>query len=189
MRVERFLGNGRDGGEEMAAARARLPPPERLGPGDAVERAGVRLLALGPPPGSEAWSENDASLVIRVEHGKVAFLLTGDVEEEGEDALLASGARLDAEVVKVPHHGSRTSSGEGLVAAARARFAVISVGRHNPFGLPSPEVAARWRAEGAEVIRTDEAGAVRFLSDGERVWRAPARGAVDAWAMWRERRR
>jgi competence protein ComEC len=185
--VGRFLDNGRDGSEEMAAARARLPPRAPWRPGESLERAGVRLLALAPPPGSEAWSENDASLVLRVEHGKVAFLLLGDVEEEGEEALLASGAPLAADVVKVPHHGSRTSSGPGLVAASRARFAVISVGRRNPFGLPSAEVLERWRAAGAEVLRTDQGGAVRFLSDGERVWRAPAEGAIDAWAMWGEK--
>jgi competence protein ComEC len=148
----------------------------------------VRLVSLAPPPGSEAWSENDASLVLRVEHGKVALLLAGDVEEEGEEALLASGAKLEADVVKVPHHGSRTSSGERFVAATRPRSAVISVGRRNPFGLPAGEVEARWRAAGAQVLRTD-GGAVRFLSDGDRIWRAPAEGATDAWAMWHERRR
>jgi competence protein ComEC len=188
MPVERVLGNGRSGGEEVAAAWARLPRPQALRRGEALERAGVRLLALGPPPRSEAWSENDASLVLRVEHGRVAFLLTGDVEQEGEEALLASGAALAADVVKVPHHGSRTSSGERLVAASRPRFAVISVGRRNPFGLPAPEVEARWREAGARVLRTDD-GAIRFLSDGERVWRAPAAGAVDAWALWREGQR
>jgi competence protein ComEC len=185
--AERVLGNGRSGGEEMAAALARLPPATPLRRGEALERAGVRLASLAPPPGSEAWSENDASLVLRVEHGKVAILLAGDVEEEGEEALLASGARLEADVVKVPHHGSRTSSGERLVAATRPRFAVISVGRRNPFGFPAREVEERWRAAGAQVLRTD-GGAVRFLSDGERIWRAPAEGAIDAWAMWGERR-
>lgn len=186
--AERVLGNGRTGGEEMAAALARLSPASTFRRGEVLERAGVRLASLAPPPGTEAWSENDASLVLRVEHGDVAFLLAGDVEEEGEEALLASGARLGAEVVKVPHHGSRTSSGDRFVDAARPRFAVISVGRGNPFGFPAPEVEARWRAAGAEVLRTD-AGAVRFLSDGKSVWRAPAQGAIDAWAMWRERRR
>ena len=185
--AERVLGNGRSGGEEMAAALSRLPPAAPLRRGEALERAGVRLASLAPPPGSEAWSENDASLVLRVEHGKVAILLAGDVEQEGEEALLASGARLEADVVKVPHHGSRTSSGQRLVAATRPRFAVISVGRRNPFGFPAEEVEARWRAAGAQVLRTDE-GAVRFLSDGERIWRAPAEGAIDAWAMWGERR-
>ncbi|MBI5070301.1 MAG: DNA internalization-related competence protein ComEC/Rec2 [Deltaproteobacteria bacterium] len=156
-----------------------------LRPGDALERAGVRLRALGPPPGAEAWSENDASLVLRVEHGGVAILLLGDVEEEGEAALLASGAPLGAQVVKVPHHGARTSSTPGLVAATRPDLAVISVGRRNRFGFPAPEVVARWEAAGAQVLRTD-GGAVRLLSDGERIWQAPAEGALDAWALWRE---
>jgi competence protein ComEC len=170
---------------------AELPLPVArehrvLRSGDLLERAGVRFRALGPPPGAEAWSENDASLVLRVEHGRVAILLLGDVEQEGEAALLAGGAPLAAQVVKVPHHGSRTSSSSDLVAATRPQVAVISLGRRNRFDFPAPEVVARWEAAGARVLRTDD-GAVRFLSDGERIWQAPAEGALDAWALWRER--
>ncbi|HEY7725494.1 MAG TPA: DNA internalization-related competence protein ComEC/Rec2, partial [Anaeromyxobacteraceae bacterium] len=178
-----FLGNGRTGDGEVAAALAGLPL-ERWPRGASLERAGVRLLALGPPPDAGHWSENDASLVLRVEHGRVAFLLLGDVEAEGERALLARAAPLAADVVKVAHHGSRTSSAPALVAAAGARWAVISVGR-NPWGLPAPEVVERWASAGATVLRTDE-GAIRFLSDGERVWRAEAGGAIDAWRLWNE---
>jgi competence protein ComEC len=185
--VERFLTAGRPVDDALAPALASLPPPVALRQGQALERAGVRLEALGPPPGAEAWSENDASLVLRVTFGETAFLLPGDVEGEGEEALLRQAPRLAADVVKVPHHGSPTSSGEGLVRASHPRFAVISLGRHNPFGFPSPAVVARWREAGAEVRRTDQAGAVRFLSDGREVWRAPAAGAGDTGALWAER--
>jgi competence protein ComEC len=153
--------------------------------GEELSRAGVRIQALGPPPGARGWAENDASLVLRVEHGKVVFLLLGDVEEEGERALLASGLPLGARVVKVAHHGARTSSTPGLVAGVRPELAVISVGLRNRWGFPAPEVVARWEAAGARVLRTD-GGAVRLLSDGERVWQAQAEGGVDAWALWRE---
>ena len=197
--VERLLSTGRTGDEAepgdgafavrasgVAAALARLPVPRPLARGEWIERAGVRLQVLGPPPGSEDWSENDASLVLRVEYGAVAVLLPGDVEAAGERALAGGGLPLAADVVKVPHHGSRTSSGPALVAAVRPRFAVLSLARRNPFGFPAPEVVARWRRAGAEVLGTD-AGAQRFLSDGKRIWRVPAGGAIDAWALWKEK--
>jgi len=186
--VERFATAGREAEGAMAAALARLPPAVALRRGEAWERAGVRLRVLSPPPGAEAWADNDASLVLRVEHGQVAFLLLADAEAEAEEAMLASGLPLAADVAKVGHHGSRSSSGAALVAAVRPRWAVFSVGRRNPFGHPAPEVVARWRAAGAEALRTDEEGGIRLLSDGERVWRANAGGAVDAWEMWGERR-
>ena len=186
--VEHFFTNGRPGDDAAAAALARLPRPERLGRGDVFERAGVRFEALSPPPGSEAWTENDASLVLRVEHGGVAFLLFGDVEAEGEAALSdpAVAPRLRAEVVKIPHHGSASSSGWPLVRAARPAFAVATLGKDNRFGFPSAEVVRRWRDVGAVVLRTDE-GAVRFLSDGRSVRRAPAWASLDLLALASER--
>ncbi len=93
---------------------------------------------------------------------------------------------LSADVVKVPHHGSRTSSSDGFVAAVRAHHAVVSVGGSNHFGFPRPETLARWSAAGAEVLRTDE-GAVRFVSDGERVRRVAAGTILDPVATLRER--
>jgi competence protein ComEC len=184
--VERFFTNGRPGDEASAAVLARLPPAERLLPGQVFEQSGVRFEALGPPEGSEAWTENDASLVLRVEHGAVAILLPGDVEAEGEAALLARPEALRAELVKLPHHGSATSSTPAFVAATAARFAVATVGRDNRFGFPAPAVVERWRAAGAEVLRTD-GGAVRFLSDGRAVRREPAGAALDGLALLRER--
>ncbi|HEX7624536.1 MAG TPA: ComEC/Rec2 family competence protein, partial [Anaeromyxobacteraceae bacterium] len=185
--IEHFFTNGRGGDDLAAEALRALPPATVLRRGEVFERAGVRFEALGPPPGSEAWAENDASLVLRVVHGRVRFLLCGDVEREGEAALLAfhPGA-LGAAVLKVPHHGSPTSSGPALVAATRPEFAVITLGRDNRFGFPAPEVVARWRAAGTLVLRTDE-GAVRFLSDGRSVHRTPAAASLDTLALAQER--
>ena len=100
-------------------------------------------------------------------------------------AAVARGG-LGADVVKVPHHGSRTSSSASFAAAARPRWAVASLSATNRLGFPHPEALARWRAVGAHVLRTDD-GAVRFLSDGRRVRRVPAETALDPLAIWRER--
>ena len=73
-------------------------------------------------------------------------------------------------VLKVPHHGSRSSSGDGLVASAAPRLAVVSAGAHNPFGHPHPEVLERYRRAGALVLRTDRDGTVEVATDGRGVW-------------------
>jgi competence protein ComEC len=175
--------NGDPGGEGVRAALSPWPRPVTLRPGATWERAGVRFEVVSG--GGEGLGTNDASLVLRVTHGAAAFLFPGDVEARGEEAALARGG-LRADVVKVPHHGSRTSSSAAFVAAVSPRFAVVSVGRRNPHGFPHPEVVARWRSAGAAVLRTDE-GAVRFLSDGRAVRRVPAGSVLDPLAILRER--
>ncbi len=185
--VERLFSNGRAGDEAAQAVWAHLPPPGALAAGASVVLAGVRFEVLAPPPGHDALGENDASLALRVVYGETSFLFLGDLEAEGEAALLATAGALVTDVVKVPHHGSRTSSSPALVAAVRPRWAVISLGAHNPFGFPHREAVERWRALGAEVLRTDE-GAIRFLSNGRTVRRTAPGRAIDAWALWQERR-
>ena len=102
---------------------------------------------------------NDNSLVFTVTFAGRTILFAGDVENEGEDAVVAAGLP-HADVVKVPHHGSPTSSTPGFVAATHPALAVISCGVANAFGFPSPEVVERWRRSGAEVARTDLEGAI-----------------------------
>jgi competence protein ComEC len=183
--VERLFTGEADFPEAARAALAALPAPHRLRPGEGWERAGVRLEAVGGP--GAALVENDASLVLRVGFGSTAFLLPGDVERAGEEAALATGRTLAADVVKVPHHGSRTSSSAAFVAAVRPRWAAVSVGAGNRFGFPHPEALERWSAAGATIVRTDE-GAIRFLSDGRVVRRVVADAALDPVALWREGR-
>ena len=171
-----------DRGDEAArAAFARMPPATVLAAGDEVDLEGVRFRVLGPPPGDTRLVENDASLVLHVTYGQTSFLLPGDVEAAGEAALAAAGIPR-ADVVKAPHHGSRTSSGRGLVAATRPRWVVFTVGPGNRYGFPHTETVERWRESGAEMLRTDE-GPVRFRSDGRAVWRAGPEAAIDAWAL------
>lgn len=181
--VDRFFGNGRAANGDAADALRALPLPVTLQPGDGWERAGVRFDAVG---GARAlFEENNASLVLRVTWGATAFLFPGDLEEEGEGAAAAAGG-LDADVVKVAHHGSRRSSTDRFVHASHPRFAVVSFGRGNRYGFPHAEALARWRGGGAEVIET-VGGAVRFLSDGITVRRLPADRVLDPIALLAER--
>ncbi len=185
------LGGGRvfaswDRGDETArAAFGRLPHVTELAAGDEVSIAGVGFRVLGPPRGDRRLVENDASLVLHVTYGETSFLLPGDVEAAGEAALRSAGIPT-VDVVKAPHHGSRTSSGRGLVAATRPRWVVFPVGAGNRYGFPHGETVERWREVGAELLRTDR-GPVRFRSDGRRVWRARPEDALDAWALLRGR--
>jgi competence protein ComEC len=186
LRVERIYTNGRPGEEAVREALARLPAAVPLAAGDVFERAGVRFEVLGPPADATALDDNDASLVLRVRHGAVTLLFPGDLGAAGEAALLASGAGLSADVVKVAHHGSRLSSAAAFAAAVRPRWAVVSLATGNRFDFPHEEALARWRETGAEVLRTDE-GAVRFLSDGKAIRRAEPGTAIDAVERWRGR--
>ena len=140
---------------------------------------GVRFEWLHPNAAdlADPWgTPNDRSCVLRVSSVHGAALLTGDIEKSAERALLARGAALGAEVLVVPHHGSRTSSTPAFVDAVSPRFAVFSVGYRNRFGHPRADVWERYADTSR--IRTDEAGAVsmRFTAAGIDVERARESG-------------
>lgn len=109
--------------------------------------------------------DNDRSCVLQVRAGAHVLLLPGDIERAAEEELLRFGRPDAADVLLVPHHGSRTSSGAALVAATRPRYAVVSAGHRNRWGFPVREVVDRWRDAGAVVIETSSAGAVEFDMD------------------------
>jgi len=175
--IDRLILGGNPPTGAAAEALAGLPRPERLAAGQGWSQGGARFEVVSHP--WDDLQENDGSLVFRLEHGRVALLFPGDAEAAGEARALSRGAaRLAADLVKVPHHGSRTSSGPAFVAAVHPTHAVACVGIANRFGFPDPGVVERWRAVGAEFHRTDE-GAVRFLSDGVRLRQVAASGAVE----------
>ncbi len=159
---------GTEEAEWQAPLVASGVPRRALGRGDRLWLGPLLVTALHPPG---AWSsdENNASLVLRVEWGLVAVLLTADAEAAAERSLMADGAPLGARVLKVGHHGSRHASTRPFVAAVAPRIALISVGARNPFGHPSPAVLDRLQAAGAAIYRTDYDGAVEVVSDGERL--------------------
>jgi competence protein ComEC len=139
---------------------------------------GVRLAVLHP--GAElgdggGFGHNNASVVTRLTYGSIAMLLPGDIEAEVERRLLADGAPLRSNVLKLAHHGSCTSTSEEFLEAVSPDVAVISVGE-NDFGHPCQAVLDRlggWpvgEGSGLPVYRTDRDGTIEVISDGTKVW-------------------
>lgn len=146
-----------------AAAAARGVPVLARGLGDAALRlGGLRVVPLWPPARGAPPGRNDRSLVVRVDAPGARVLLPGDLEAAGEGALRARvpASALRAEVLKLPHHGSATSSTAALLDAVRPRLAVASAPRFPRHPMPAPEVAARVAARGARLLWTGRDGAV-----------------------------
>jgi competence protein ComEC len=135
---------------------------------DAGARPGWGVEVLHPPPHAGPLTLNDSSLTLRL-GGARGVLLTGDIEARAEAMLLQAPDRVAAPVLKVPHHGSRTSSTPGFLAAVEPRVAIVSVGADNHYGLPSAAIEARYRARGTCLLRTDRCGAVTVTIDGPRL--------------------
>jgi competence protein ComEC len=155
---------------ELAAAHGA--PLRQAVLGESAMLGDLRWFVVGPlgtPPTSahggdgESAAENDASLVLRLDVRGLSVLLTGDVEPGGQQALVASGADLDVDVLKVPHNGSRHQDPEFLAATTPA-LALVSAGADNDYGHPSPETLDLLEAFGARVLRTDRDGTVLVVS-------------------------
>ncbi|HJU12452.1 MAG TPA: ComEC/Rec2 family competence protein, partial [Candidatus Binataceae bacterium] len=126
---------------------------------------GVRVRCVGPVHGNLRLGHNDSSMVLRVSYGDEVFLFAGDIEAKGERDLIASSANLHASFLKVPHHGSRTSSTAAFINAVHPRLAVISLGYLNRFHFPANEVLHRYKDSGIKVFRTDYNGAITVAAD------------------------
>ena len=164
-----FAGDAQAYRDALLAADSLGVPWFRVRPGDSlvVDGAIVRFLAPDSSWTASLDDPNLASTVVRIDFGVVRFLLTGDAEAAEEAWLLARGAgALRADVLKVAHHGSRTSSGEDFLDAVRPRVALVSVGLGNTYGHPSGEVMAGLARRGAQVLRSDELGPVIVHTDG-----------------------
>lgn len=127
------------------------------------------LYPLKSLAGQSADNLNNTSIVIKLIYGQTKFLLAGDMESDVERELSASGADLSADVLKVGHHGSDTSTGDDFLKAVGPKFAVIEVGKDNSFGHPSLRVLKRLERAGAKIFRTDQDGSIGFISDGATV--------------------
>lgn len=133
--------------------------------GDGFDWGGVAVKVLSPAASYVNASDpkNDDSLVLRMEYGKASVLLEGDAETPSERAMLASGLVAPVTLLKVGHHGSKTSTTQEFYDAAAPRDAVVSVGKGNTFGHPRGEVVGRLAEGGTRLYRTDEFGLTRFM--------------------------
>jgi competence protein ComEC len=170
----------------LVAARKYGVEWHRVHPGDSVRIDGVSLTFLAP---DSAWTvglkdPNLASTIAIVRFGLVRFLLVGDAERAEEDWLLEHHRdELRADVLKVGHHGSSTSSSDAFLAAVHPDVAVISVGAGNKYGHPSIDVLRALSRVGAEVLRTDQAGTVVVRTNGSRV---EVEAGGDRWQVARD---
>jgi competence protein ComEC len=165
------------------AAIARLFPitaEALVGPSPARWMAGVRITSVNPFNAPEARA-NERAVVLRLEYGLASFLLVSDIGAPAERAMLATHVPLAATVLKVGHHGSRSSSTPEFLDAVRPAFAIISVGGRNAYGHPAPDALARLAAVRARVLRTDRDGAVIAETDGRAL-------TVTRWASRRVER-
>ncbi|PYT00466.1 MAG: hypothetical protein DMF63_07825 [Acidobacteria bacterium] len=152
----------------MRVAAQHQIPVKATHRGDKFSIAGVTLNILNPRTNADSGSANNSSVVLKIEYGLKSFLMTGDIEKGSEQNLVDGGCEgLDVDVVKVPHHGSRTSSTDAFVKCTQPLISIISVGRRSRFGHPHAEVVERWLSAGAKVFRTGEKGTITIETDGD----------------------
>ena len=149
--------------------------PHELGYAGTVELTSTARLELLHPFDAASTDLHDKdvnndSLVLKLTYGGVRILFTGDIGRKVELQLIESGKDLRAEIVKVPHHGSKTSSSTEFLDAVRPQYAIFSLGQRNRYRFPSKIVLKRYGERGCRILRTDRLGAIRLRTDGQRCW-------------------
>lgn len=134
-------------------------------PGYSFSLGDAEVTVLGPV--SDCDEPNNTSIVLRIVFGEISFLFTGDAEREEEAEILSSGAELSADILKVGHHGSDTSTSYPFLREVMPQVAVISVGKNNSYSHPDESVLSRLSDAGATTLRTDEQGDIICESDGK----------------------
>ena len=119
--------------------------------------------------GQEYKDSNETSIVSRLVFGDNSFLFTGDIEEKSEKKLVTSGENLESNVLKVAHHGSKTSTSKEFLDKVLPQIAVIPVGKNNSYGHPTPQVLDILKNYGIKILRTDQQGNIKIISDGEKL--------------------
>jgi competence protein ComEC len=120
----------------------------------------LKLSRTSLPVRQAGPSQNNRSIVLKLSCYSYSVILTGDIEQTAEQDLSRLGSLLEATVIKVPHHGSRGSIETAFLEAVSPKVAVISVGAHNPYGHPAPEVLQVYQRLGSRIFRTDHQGAI-----------------------------
>jgi beta-lactamase superfamily II metal-dependent hydrolase len=126
----------------------------------------LRIVVLSPPEKRFGDDLNTNSIVLRISYGTINFLFTGDAGGEAETALVKSGYALDAQILKVGHHGSMSSGSPSFIARVHPETAIISLGQDNPYGHPHKQTVDTLNEAGATIYRTDVDGTIRVRSDG-----------------------
>ena len=130
---------------------------------------GVDAQILAPEPNLKSDNLNDYSIVIRLTHGNISFLFQGDAEKRSEKHILDKEIDIEADLIKLGHHGSSTSSSPEYIKAVKPSYAIITVGKDNKYGHPHVETMEFMDQLGIIVYRTDEDGTIVAISDGERL--------------------
>ena len=142
--------------------------------------SGVQVTILNPSPslfmrdnpGQRHWNPsqlNNQSLVMMLQYKNVRVLLAADIEKEGEERMMRKAHALRADVLKIPHHGSASSSTSPFLQRVRPAYAILSVSERNIGRLPHPEVMKRYEQLGSKIFRTDRHGAITLITDGESI--------------------
>ena len=134
-----------------------------------IDIDGVTIQVVHAASDQNVRKSNEISSVVQVSYGKHSFLLTGDLDGKGEEELLASGKGISSTVLKISHHGAKTSSAIEFLQAVAPEYAVISVGKNNPFGHPHGDTIKRLLTQNSKIYRTDQHGAIVFKKDGNKL--------------------
>ncbi|HQQ70169.1 MAG TPA: DNA internalization-related competence protein ComEC/Rec2, partial [Alicycliphilus sp.] len=177
------------GSIEAEHALQALRPAEPCVAGQGWNWDGVQFEVLHPPqdmldaaPGARVPKSNAMSCVLRITAaGGASALLVGDIERAQEQALVAAGAPLAADMLLVPHHGSKTSSSEAFIDAVGPHQALVQAGYRNRFGHPAPEVAARYAQRGIALVQTPQCGAARWASNAPQAVHCEREAARRYW--------
>ncbi len=166
-------------GESGAAAAFALAAPKEdaeiilADAGQVMQLGASTTIQIFSPAGDESKLEsNTASIVLRIVYGNTSFMLTGDAPSEIEDYLVKTyGTQLDSDVLKLGHHGSKTSTSDAWLDTVTPNYAVVSAGLDNRYGHPHQDVMQRVFARNIQTSHTGTDGTITFYSDGMKVWR------------------
>ncbi|MFN2363501.1 MAG: helix-hairpin-helix domain-containing protein [Halarsenatibacteraceae bacterium] len=128
---------------------------------------GLNFEVLHPENPAEDYDLNNSSVVLRLQYGEVSFLFTGDIEHEAEREIINSGLNLNSTILKVSHHGSKTSSSRNFLEEVSPEAGVIMVGEDNNFGHPNQETLGALSSKGVKIYRTDQNGDIVIKTDGK----------------------
>jgi len=134
--------------------------------GDELNIGEIKIHFLHPDQNLDQYYLNNSSLVFLLKYGQQSFLFTGDIEKEVEEELLTENPNLKADIIKVPHHGSNTSSSAAWVKSLKPKTAVIQVGYDNNYGHPKAKIIKLYQTEGANLFRNDLNGNIVITADG-----------------------